>query len=184
MQQAEQKWVQTGIASWYGKDFHGRLTSSGEVYNMYGLSAAHKTLPLGTKVKVTNLSSGRKVVVCINDRGPFVNNRIIDMSYGAAKCLGMVEDGLAKVRIEVIKAPHGISSIYTLQFGAFRDKSNAVNMSTLLKTKGYNPSIEKTLAQGDSFYRVRLGKFTSLERATKTAEGFDAAGLACIVVGL
>ena len=94
-------WTEVGIASWYGKPFHGRLTANGERYNMYGISAAHKTLPLGTKVKVTRLDNGRSLVVRINDRGPFVQGRIIDLSYGAAKKLKMVQEGIVKVRIEV-----------------------------------------------------------------------------------
>ncbi|MEZ5564616.1 MAG: septal ring lytic transglycosylase RlpA family protein [Gammaproteobacteria bacterium] len=96
-----------GIASWYGEPFHGRRTSSGAVYDMYGLTAAHKTLPLPSMVRVTNLESGRSVVVTVNDRGPFVNDRIIDLSYAAAKELGMVDAGTCKVEVEVIA---GLSS--------------------------------------------------------------------------
>jgi rare lipoprotein A (peptidoglycan hydrolase) len=93
----------TGTASWYGREFHGRNTASGIRYNMYGLTAAHKTLPLGTKVLVTNLENGKQVVVIITDRGPAGGDRIIDLSYGAARQLGMAKEGLAKVRIEVIQ---------------------------------------------------------------------------------
>jgi len=93
----------TGLASWYGADFHGRTTASGKPYDMYGLSAAHRTLPLGTKVRVTNLGNGRQVVVTITDRGPLGRDRIIDLSYGAARQLGMAKEGLAKVRIEVLQ---------------------------------------------------------------------------------
>jgi rare lipoprotein A len=97
------KWVEVGYAAWYGPGFHGKRTASGEIYNMYDLTAAHKTLPFGTIVKVYNLENGRSVVVRINDRGPFVKGRIIDLSYGAAKKLGMIEKGVVRVRIEVIK---------------------------------------------------------------------------------
>jgi rare lipoprotein A len=90
---------QRGIASWYGKQFHGRKTSNGETYNMYGLSAAHKTLPLGTWVRVRNLTNDRSVELRINDRGPFVRGRVIDLSYGAAKKLGVVGPGTAKVEV-------------------------------------------------------------------------------------
>lgn len=93
----------TGIASWYGRDFHGKTTASGSRYDMYGLSAAHRKLPLGTKVRVTNLGNGREVVVTIMDRGPVGTGRIIDLSYGAARQLGMAKEGLAKVRVEVIQ---------------------------------------------------------------------------------
>jgi len=93
---------QRGIASWYGRKFHGRKTSNGEVYDMYGLSAAHKTLPMGVYVKVTHLKTGRQLTVRVNDRGPFVAGRIIDLSYGAAKQLGIVESGTAEIRLEAL----------------------------------------------------------------------------------
>lgn len=89
----------TVVASWYGEEFHGRPTSSGEVYDMYGLTAAHRTLPFGTKLRVTHPRNGRSVVVEINDRGPFVRGRDLDLSYGAAAELGMVVEGVAEVRI-------------------------------------------------------------------------------------
>lgn len=91
-----------GVASWYGKPFHRRYTSSGERYNMFKMTAAHKTLPLSTYVMVTNLRNNRKVVVKINDRGPFVSNRLIDLSYAAAKKLGMVNLGVTQVNIKAI----------------------------------------------------------------------------------
>jgi len=97
------RYVETGIASYYAEKFHGQATSSGEIFDMYGLSAAHKTLPFGTIVKVTNLENGKQVTVPINDRGPFVKNRIIDLSYGAARAINMIGPGTAKVRIEVIE---------------------------------------------------------------------------------
>lgn len=93
---------ETGMASWYGKDFQHHYTSSGERYNMYSMTAAHKTLPLDTYVQVTNLKNGRKVVVKVNDRGPFVSGRIIDLSFAAAKKLGMVGQGVAKVDVKAI----------------------------------------------------------------------------------
>jgi rare lipoprotein A (peptidoglycan hydrolase) len=91
-----------GTASWYGPSYHGRKTASGEVYNMHALTAAHKTLPLNTLVRVTNLANGRDVVVRVNDRGPFVGDRVIDLSFGAAKQIGMVRPGTAPVRVAVI----------------------------------------------------------------------------------
>jgi rare lipoprotein A len=99
--------IQMGIASYYGDDYHGKQTASGEVYDMYGLTAAHNDLPLGTKIRVTNLKNGRQVIVRINDRGPFVKNRILDLSYGAAKELGMLVPGTAPVRIEVVEFGEG-----------------------------------------------------------------------------
>ncbi len=97
--------VQIGVASYYGAEFHGRPTSSGEIYDMNDLTAAHPTLPLGTIVKVTNLANDKSVIVRINDRGPFKKNRIIDLSYEAAKQLGFLNEGTALVKIEVIKLP-------------------------------------------------------------------------------
>jgi len=94
----------TGYASWYGDPFHGRRTASGEVYDKYKFTAAHPKLPLGTKAKVTNLKNDRSVVVDINDRGPFVKGRIVDLSLAAARRIGMVDSGIARVRIEVLPA--------------------------------------------------------------------------------
>ena len=95
--------VQVGLASWYGKDFHGRRMADGGTYDMYGMMAAHKTLPLGTKVRVTNLANRKSVIVTIRDRGPYVEGRIIDLSNRAAKLLGMRAKGVSKVRIEVVR---------------------------------------------------------------------------------
>ena len=92
----------TGYASWYGPKFHGRTTASGERYNMLALTAAHKSLPFGTYVRVTNLENGRELIVRINDRGPFVRGRVIDLSYSAAKILGITQAGVMKVRLEVL----------------------------------------------------------------------------------
>ena len=94
-----------GVASWYGPGFHGRRTASGEIYNMYDYTAAHKTLPLGTYVRVINLENGKSVVVRINDRGPFVKNRIIDLSYAAAKKIDMIDKGTARVKLQIISKP-------------------------------------------------------------------------------
>ena len=92
----------TGTASWYGGSFHGRMTANGETYNMYELTAAHKTLPFGTLLRVTNLSNQKKMFVRVNDRGPFIPGRILDLSYGAARELGMVESGIKRVKIEIL----------------------------------------------------------------------------------
>lgn len=102
---AANSFYEVGVASWYGPGFHGNRTANGEVYDMYGISAAHKTLPFGTIVKVVDLETGRSVVVRINDRGPFVKGRIIDLSYGAAQELRMVEKGLAKVGLKILNWP-------------------------------------------------------------------------------
>jgi rare lipoprotein A len=98
-----------GIASWYGDDFHGWVTASGEIYDMHSLTAAHRTLPLGTLVRVTNVVNGRHVVIRINDRGPYVNGRILDVSYAAAKRLDMLRDGISAMQLEVV-GQHGLGA--------------------------------------------------------------------------
>jgi rare lipoprotein A len=99
-----------GIASWYGDDFHGWVTASGEIYDMHTLTAAHRTLPLGTIVRVTNVVNGRNVVIRINDRGPYVNGRILDLSYAAAKRLDMLHDGISAIQLEVV-GQHGLNTV-------------------------------------------------------------------------
>jgi rare lipoprotein A len=99
-----------GIASWYGDDFHGWVTASGELYDMHALTAAHRTLPLGTIVRVTNVVNGRHVVIRINDRGPYVNGRILDISYTAAKRLDMLRDGISAIQLEVV-GQHGLGTV-------------------------------------------------------------------------
>lgn len=102
-------YYQTGIASWYGPGFNGRHTANGEIYNMNGISAAHKTLPFGTIVQVVDLQTGRSVVVRINDRGPYVKGRIIDLSKGAAEALGIIGKGIAEVGLRILRWPQGHS---------------------------------------------------------------------------
>lgn len=108
--------VQFGIASWYGKKFHGRITTSGEKYDMYKLTAAHRTLPFGTLVRVTNVKNGKSVIVKINDRGPWILDRVIDLSYAAAEKIGMVEDGVTRVRLDIIDEQSGMASWYGQRF--------------------------------------------------------------------
>ncbi len=173
-----------GVASWYGRDFHGRPTASGEVYDMYGLSAAHKTIPLGSTVRVTHLVNGRSIVVPVNDRGPFVDGRIIDLSYGAARRLDMLQEGIAKVRVEVLQLSRTSGAGYTLQFGAFTERTNAVSLAQRLQSVGCTPSIEETTAQGRRLYRVRHGEYRSLEQARRQAASFAGRGIDCVVVAL
>ena len=123
--------TQKGLASWYGADFHGRPTASGETYDMHRISAAHRTLPLGTTVKVKNLDNGRTLQVPITDRGPFVGGRILDLSRAAAEALGMLEAGLARVRITVLEGP-AVADL-RVQVGAFRDRANADRLARELR---------------------------------------------------
>ena len=181
--------TQKGIASWYGKDFHGKLTASGEVYNMYAMTAAHKRLPLGTIVKVRNLDNGREIKVTINDRGPYVRGRIIDLSYTAAKKIGIVETGTARVRIKTLGRDakyiryirvdeSGTGKKFTVQLGAFTDRDNAENLKAAITLERGDAYIMRVKISGRTFYRVRVGKFSSKEKAIKTAkklayEGFE-----------
>jgi rare lipoprotein A len=117
-----------GIASWYGRDFHKQPTSSGETYDMYAMTAAHKTLPLPTWVEVTNLANGRRVIVKVNDRGPFVGDRIIDMSYSAAQALDMVRDGTARVEVRALGAPQRELSAPSPQIQARNSRRRGVSL--------------------------------------------------------
>ena len=147
-----------GIASWYGRDFHGRRTSNGEIYNMYAHTAAHKTLPMNTMVRVTNLRNGRSTVVRINDRGPFVGSRIIDLSYAAAKDIGVVGPGTAPVEIEVL----GFDSHIAKKAAATRKTAAAAKASRPQKL----PRLEVVL---DDF-AVQIGSFRRYEGARITRD--------------
>lgn len=147
-----------GYASWYGKEYHGRKTSSGEVYNMYALTAAHRTLPLGSEVRVQNLENGKKVDVRINDRGPFVENRIIDLSYGSAREIGMLNQGVASVRLTLLKqSAAGMSSGYIIQAGSFLLFENALQLKGELASVKFPVFIESFETNSGKFHRVRIG---------------------------
>ena len=175
--------VQVGKASWYGRKFHGRKTANGEIYDMYAISAAHKTLPIGTYVRVHNIDNKKKVVVRINDRGPFVCGRIIDLSYAAAKKIGIVGPGTAKVKIVAL----GVSEVsepktdkcrtyvpvnydtgnFTFQVGSFCDRQNAERFREKLAQKYRNAHITTYDGRDAIYYRVRLGKCSNLEQAAE-----------------
>ncbi len=173
---------QRGIASWYGPEFHGKRASSGEVYNMHELTAAHKTLPLGTLVRVRHLENRRTVEVRINDRGPFVGERIIDLSYEAARRLEILGPGTAPVEIEAIAVPEGapvdlFSGTFTFQVGAFTQRENAERLRERLETRYGNAHIVETEVGGVRFFRLRVGRCTHLDEAAAwearlRAEGF------------
>lgn len=150
--------VQTGIASWYGPEFHGKSTSSKEIYDMHDLTAAHSTLPLGTYVMVTNLTNGRSVAVRINDRGPFVKDRVIDLSYAAAKALDMIGPGTAQVRIEVLKniSPPASSQKFSVQVGSFVLKENALALKKELEKNFADVYIAVFETTQQIYYRVRI----------------------------
>lgn len=156
-------YVEEGFASWYGEKFHGHTTSNGEIYDMFTLSAAHRTLPLPSLARVTNLDNGRSVILRVNDRGPFHANRFIDLSYGAALRLGFVEQGVARVRVEALTAeqtalPVRAAEQYWLQFGAFRESAQAnLVRDSVDRTLRQQPQIQSA----GSVYRVRLGPMSA-----------------------
>lgn len=171
------------IASWYGPGFHGNKSASGERYNMYDFTAAHKILPIGTYVLVTNLENGRQVVVRINDRGPFVDNRCIDLSYSAAKALGIIGKGLAKVKIVALSEgkivdggivykniPNIRYREFYLQVGAFKNYQNALRLKSELKKEFKKINIEP-FQKGDTiFYRVQIYLANDFYKAFKLSK--------------
>ncbi len=172
-----------GLASWYGRKFHGRKTASGERYDMYAMTAAHKTLPLGTQVEVTNLNNGRKARLRINDRGPFVRGRIIDLSYKAAKELGVAGPGTAPVMVEAVgqagspgrSEPPPVFEMgpFTVQVGAFTVKTNAERLAWRLSQR-YAPekAVVSDFDDGTRiFYRVRIFSMSTEKAAQDMADG-------------
>jgi peptidoglycan lytic transglycosylase len=154
-----------GLASWYGRKFHGRPTSSGEPYDMYAMTAAHKTLPLPCYAEVTNLRNGRSIVVRINDRGPFVANRLIDLSYVAAAKLDMLREGTTLVEVRTLNAPEtplpapvvAQSDLY-IAAGAFAEESNATRLLSTLRAAGIGPVfIREATVNERHLFRVRVG---------------------------
>ena len=176
--------TQTGQASWYGKKFHGHQTSNGEVYDMYSMSAAHKTLPIPSYVKVYNLDNGTEAIVRVNDRGPFHEGRIIDLSYAAAYKLGVVKTGTANVKIEVISVDRPADTPlspkhpqYVIQVASSKYEDRSRTLSQDLGQKTDSPSF---LEPKDSIYRIMLGPFNDYNLTQEALEkvkslGFDSA---------
>ncbi len=165
---------EVGLASWYGKDFHGRPTASGEIYNMFGISAAHKSLPLGTLLLVTDLETGKSVEAKVNDRGPFVQKRILDLSYGAARQLGIVGPGLAKVEIKVIGRfpiflPESVvEKAFFVQVGSYQVKENALRMKNQVARFYQQVAVKSFETSQGRMYRVHLGPYETEEEARST----------------
>ncbi len=192
-----------GMASWYGPKFHGKKTASGEIFDMYELTAAHKSLPMGTQCIVTNLENNKSVTVRINDRGPFAKERVIDLSYASAKVIGMIHTGTTRVKVEVLagkateeleiastptpahttdkKKPKSNNSgeykvYFTIQVGSFSSKENAERLTESIKGYIENVWIEEFVTTESTYYRVRAGKFPTREDAEKSAETLSEAG--------
>lgn len=162
-------YVEEGVASWYGVPFDGHRTSSGEIYNMHDYTAAHRTLPFGSVVRVTNLQNGMQTQVRINDRGPFVANRIIDLSFSAAQAIDMVGTGTAPVRLEVLAGPNPAMGFFGVQVGAFLKQENAQRLQQRLQASYGQVSIVMYDSPMGLFYRVRVGRLPSEEAAQQLA---------------
>jgi rare lipoprotein A len=162
--------TEEGNASWYGNPFHGRRASNGEIYDMYKLTAAHRTLPFETMVRVTNLNNRKSTTVRITDRGPFVDNRIIDLSQAAAREIESIGPGVVPVRLEVLGNVDVTSGFFTIQVGAFRDHANAERLRDRLSAS-YTPIfIQQYDSPDGTFYRVRVGKISGEDAAHDLGE--------------
>ncbi len=185
--------LQEGAASWYGEPFHGRRTSNGEIYDMWTLTAAHKTLPFGTVVKVVNKENNRSVLVRVNDRGPFVRGRIIDLSRKAARELGIEAQGVGQVALYLASEKTGTASRsrsraeaqpppggrWTVQVGSFRERARAQAIGD--RMRAYSDRVR--IAPAGDFFRVRVGRFGEKRDAVRLAALlFDEEGLDCWVV--
>lgn len=185
-------YAEEGIASWYGSKFHGRRTSSGETYNMYAMTAAHKSLPLPTYVRVTNLDNGRSAILRVNDRGPFHDDRLIDLSYAAAVRLGVVSTGTAPVRVESVPGgtpvtataasatdvPQGGASLF-VQVGAFRHYANAQEMRARIQgadIRGVEID-QGTASNGQPVFRVRIGPLSDAGEGRRIVGRLERAGI-------
>ncbi len=180
-------YAERGVASWYGPDFHGGHTANGDTYDMYAMTAAHTTLPLPCHVQVTNLANGRSVVVRVNDRGPFVANRIIDLSYAAALKLDMVRQGTALVEVRALSASavasvpaptaSKLDALY-VQAGAFADQANAERLLARMRAAGVGPAfVRSDERDGRTLYRVRVGPVPSVAEFDRMLEELRAIGI-------
>ena len=181
---------EVGYASWYGPGFHGRKTANGERYNMHAMTAAHKILPMNTLVRVKNLANGREVVVRINDRGPFVKNRIIDLSYAAARKLGVIGPGVAKVRLTALSEVSSASSSevyyvkrplfnvgnFYIQVGAFASRDNAYKLRKRLSMRYPSVRVVRASVDGSMFYRVQIKAPSALKEARVFEKQLEGSG--------
>lgn len=197
-----QGYRERGVASWYGRKFHGRPTSSGEPYDMYAMTAAHRTLPLPSYVRVRNLENGRSVVVRVNDRGPFLHNRLIDLSYTAAARLGVIGTGTAMVEVESVDPEEPKTTVakteslqvirtataaplddqpprLSVQVGAFSRYENAASLRDRLQRAGFSPIYINSPKANDSptIYKVRIGPLTTVEQGDRTVSAVARFGI-------
>lgn len=175
--------TEVGVASWYGPGFHGKLTADGTRYNQHALTAAHRTLPLGTRVRVTDVASGRSVVVLVNDRGPYKVGRSIDLSYAAAQRIGMVERGTTRVEIKMLDDGWAAwpTVRYSVQIGAFARKVDADRVGRRAADTGEKAYLKRT-ARGNAAYAVRIGPYTKRTDALSAAGRLRRSGFSTLVV--
>ncbi|MGK7370775.1 MAG: septal ring lytic transglycosylase RlpA family protein, partial [Candidatus Halalkalibacterium sp. M3_1C_030] len=171
--------IEEGVASWYGPKFHGKLTANGERYDMYGLTAAHRTLPFNTLLRVENLENGESVVVRVNDRGPFAKNRIIDLSKKAAQAIDMIGNGTAPVKLVLLEGDLKNSrttdlktATYTVQLGSFQTEAGAFELSRKIK----GSRVEKIPLNNQTVYRVYYGVYVDKEQARKNMQDLQNEG--------
>ncbi|MGH8580776.1 MAG: septal ring lytic transglycosylase RlpA family protein [Gammaproteobacteria bacterium] len=185
--------VETGVASWYGSKFHGRHTSSGEIYDMYRMTAAHKRLPLPTYVKVTNLFNGRSAIMKVNDRGPFIPGRVIDLSYAAALTLDIATEGTGLVKIQALDFESDKSAEHSptlpanatraekavfLQVGAFEKLANAERLRhEVRQVLRHTVLVHKSVTANKLLYRVHIGPFPNAETADSVWPRLSGLGL-------
>jgi rare lipoprotein A len=178
---------ETGLASWYGHPYHGRASASGEIYDMEQMTAAHRTLPFGTIVRVHDLDNEKSVDVRINDRGPFVDGRIIDLSHAAARAMEMIGPGTARVRLEILSAPAPAASAhFGVQVGAFRNKDNAERLRRAMEAK-YGRARLVRRADTPGWWHVVVGLESTEDGASALAgriRGEDSAVTSAFVVRL
>ena len=174
-----------GVASWYGPGFHGHRTSSGAVYDQEDLTAASTLFPLGTHLLVTNLANSRAVEVIVNDHGPYVKGRQIDLSHKAAKVLGVIGPGTARVRMDVLATPAGgpaIGERFFVQVGSFADSANALRMRQRLAAAYPDVKIETAEAGASTYYRVRMGAFLNRDQAKSRAARVASSGYSAVII--
>ncbi len=180
------------VASWYGSDFHGRPTSSGEPFNMYAKTCAHKEYPFGTRLKVTNMANNKYVECTINDRGPFVAGRDLDLSYACAKEIGLIGTGTGKVRIDYLGRDNSYIKYikysstsnkgpFTIQVGSFKEPANAARLKKALEFKYDRVYVIDTEIDGSIYYRVRIGKFNTKDDAYNIAKTLADEGYSILI---
>ncbi|MGA3086272.1 MAG: septal ring lytic transglycosylase RlpA family protein [Thermodesulfobacteriota bacterium] len=188
-----------GICSWYGPDFHGKPTSSGELYDMFGFTAAHRILPFNTQVRVRNPSNKKEIVVRINDRGPFLKDRILDLSYSGAKELGVIGSGTALIELEALGILEDIEENgrkftrlvkqvdfqqgeFSVQIGAFKDRQNALSLKERLQKEYPTIEISETIHSGETLFRVRVTQYKELKEAVRLQNQLEEKGFSQALV--